>query len=41
MVLARTDHDDEAQTESIEADTEDEPTAASSLRPWLTRSWAS
>ena len=27
MVLARTDHDDEAQTESIEADTEDEPTA--------------
>ncbi len=27
MVLARTDHDDEAQTESIEADAEDEPTA--------------
>ena len=27
MVLARTDHDDEAQTESIETDTEDEPTA--------------
>ena len=27
MVLARSDHDDEAQTESIEADTEDEPTA--------------
>ena len=27
MVLARTDHDDEAQTESIESDAEDEPTA--------------